>query len=332
MEAAANHPDYPMWSSLLRWSLAQPSDGTTPSPNTPMSEEKRRFLEAALKSLGEDAAAQQAATLGAITAFLEDPESDGSPCVHALERLEDDAVDLDAARDLLKAGALALVLRCCAASNGAVSSAACGVVAAAAQNDPEVQAGGGADAVEALLSAYRRSAAEKDDAWGRRALSAITASTRNAGAVEDAFVRDDAAQVLGSAIRRRTASSDGLRLAAKGAFALKALLEDDATRAPALSSAVAAALSALLAPPVASGDAAADAARLQIREHATRAALLAKCDAATLAPAIAATEAALGDPKLAAACDAEGVADQRALWRGAVEEMGAVERLGGRSA
>ena len=50
--AAAAHPDYPMWSSLLRWSLAQGSDGTSASPQGPMSEEKRKFLEGALKAMG----------------------------------------------------------------------------------------------------------------------------------------------------------------------------------------------------------------------------------------------------------------------------------------
>ena len=108
--AAAAHPDYPMWSSLLRWSLAQGSDGTSASPQGPMSEEKRRFLEGALKAMGEDGAERQRAIFEAVQKFV-DGTGDADACVDALEQLEDDAQDLDAARDLLKVGMLGLVLK-----------------------------------------------------------------------------------------------------------------------------------------------------------------------------------------------------------------------------
>ena len=134
---AGAHPDYPMWSALLRWSLRQGDDGTAPSPQGPMSDEKRRFLEAALKSMGEDDADRQRKLFEAVEAHVargEDPDA----CVDALEQLEDDALDLDAARNLLKLGALGLVVRAVASGDGAVSAAACGVVAAACANDAEV--------------------------------------------------------------------------------------------------------------------------------------------------------------------------------------------------
>ena len=69
--AAAAHPDYPMWSSLLRWSLAQGSDGTSASPQGPMSEEKRKFLEGALKAMGEDGAERQRAIFEAVQKFVD---------------------------------------------------------------------------------------------------------------------------------------------------------------------------------------------------------------------------------------------------------------------
>ena len=77
--AAAAHPDYPMWSSLLRWSLAQGSDGTSASPQGPMSEEKRKFLEGALKAMGEDGAERQRAIFEAVQKFV-----DGAGAEHAL--------------------------------------------------------------------------------------------------------------------------------------------------------------------------------------------------------------------------------------------------------
>ena len=116
--AAAAHPDYPMWSSLLRWSLAQGSDGTSASPQGPMSEEKRRFLEGALKAMGEDGAERQRAIFEAVQKFV------------------DGAGDAD---------------------DAAVAAAACGVVAVATANDAEVQNGAGQQAVDALLGAWRRS-------------------------------------------------------------------------------------------------------------------------------------------------------------------------------
>ena len=120
--AAAAHPDYPMWSSLLRWSLAQGSDGTSASPQGPMSEEKRKFLEGALKAMGEDGAERQRAIFEAVQKFV-DGAGAADACVDALEQLEDDAQDLDAARDLLKVGMLGLVLKAVDADDAAVSAA-----------------------------------------------------------------------------------------------------------------------------------------------------------------------------------------------------------------
>ena len=123
---ASSHPDYPMWSSLLRWSLAQGGDGTTSSPQGPMSDEKREFLEAALKSLGADAAERQKAIFEAIGKYVEAPSEElVDKCAEALEALEDDVIDLDAARDLLKLGCFGLVLKSVSAEHGEVSGAAC---------------------------------------------------------------------------------------------------------------------------------------------------------------------------------------------------------------
>ena len=263
--AAAAHPDYPMWSSLLRWSLAQGSDGTSASPQGPMSEEKRRFLEGALKAMGEDGAERQRAIFEAVQKFV-DGTGDADACVDALEQLEDDAQDLDAARDLLKVGMLGLVLKAVDADDAAVSAAACGVVAVATANDAEVQNGAGQAAVDALLGAWRRSVAAEDDGWGRRALHALCATTRNAP-MEKKYVEKDACDVLKYALLR-SATKDGARLAAKAAFALQALLADDPGRKTHLGSAINAATRHLEAPPLFADDVAADAARRQLREHA----------------------------------------------------------------
>ena len=191
--AAAAHPDYPMWSSLLRWSLAQGSDGTSASPQGPMSEEKRRFLEGALKAMGEDGAERQRAIFEAVQKFV-DGTGDADACVDALEQLEDDAQDLDAARDLLKVGMLGLVLKAVDADDAAVSAAACGVVAVATANDAEVQNGAGQAAVDALLGAWRRSVAS----GGRR-----LGPARAARALRDDAQRAHGEEVCGKRRLRR---------------------------------------------------------------------------------------------------------------------------------
>ena len=266
--AAAAHPDYPMWSSLLRWSLAQGSDGTSASPQGPMSEEKRRFLEGALKAMGEDGAERQRAIFEAVQKFV-DGTGDADACVDALEQLEDEAQDLDAARDLLKVGMLGLVLKAVDADDAAVSAAACGVVAVATANDAEVQNGAGQAAVDALLGAWRRSAAAEDDGWGRaRAARALRDDAQRAHG--EAYVEKDACDVLKYALLR-SATKDGARLAAKAAFALQALLADDPGRKTHLGSAINAATRHLEAPPLFADDVAADAARAAPAPRAPRA-------------------------------------------------------------
>ena len=84
----------------MRWSLAQGSDSTSASPQGP-SEEKRRFLEGALKASGTaPSASAREAVQSSSTA-----RAARTACGRAAE---DDAQDLDAARDLLK-GMLGLV-------------------------------------------------------------------------------------------------------------------------------------------------------------------------------------------------------------------------------
>jgi len=310
LDAAAAHPDYPMWSSLLRWSLAQGSDGTTASPQGPMSEEKRQFLAGALKAMGEDGAERQRVVFEAVQQFV-DGNGDAEKCTDALNQIEDDAQDLDAARDLLKIGMLGLVLKAVDSEVAQVSAAACGVVAAAVANDAEVQAGAGQTAVDALLKAWRRSVSVQNDAWGRRALQALAATTRNAP-MEQAHIERDACEVLKYALAR-SSTKDGARLAAKAAFGLQALLADDAARRTHLGSALNAATRHLEAPPLFADDVATDAARRQLREHCARAVVLA-------GPSKRAEQCAAAAKRFlaagGAACEAEGVADSLAVLEG----------------
>ena len=59
---AASHPDYPMWSALLRWSLTQ-TDGTDEAraPPKAMSAEDREFLAKVMKECTVDHAPMRCA-------------------------------------------------------------------------------------------------------------------------------------------------------------------------------------------------------------------------------------------------------------------------------
>ena len=305
-----------MWSSLLRWSLAQGGDGTTSSPQGPMSDEKREFLEAALKSLGADAAERQKAIFEAIGKYVEAPSEElVDKCAEALEALEDDVIDLDAARDLLKLGCFGLVLKSVSAEHGEVSGAACAVVAAAAQNDPEVQTGMGAPALESLFGAYAVALEREDDGWCRKVLNGMSSLSRGCTALEQTFVGRAGMDVLAPALGRAHTSPGGARLAARAAFVLKALLDDDASRAEALRPALDAALAALGVQTTPVLDPSVNAARSQLHEHATAALIRAKTSKDALKRVVIVAKLALADPNYDKDEDPEGRNDQLKLFQ-----------------
>ena len=232
---AANHPDYPMWSALLRWSLAQ-TDGTEErDPATPMSQEDRDFLTKVMKEVTVDHAKRIGECLEAVSGWTAsakggDAAASEEACVKALEEIEYFIEDLDFARDLCKLGGMAVVLDALDASGGgAVAEAACVLLAAAAQNDPPVQA-----CVAKLKGLGRLVAVWRGDAGTRRTtLAAISAVVRGNGALEKAFVASTAAAELIvdalAAVRDGDApDSDTFRVAAKAAFLLDALATDRA--------------------------------------------------------------------------------------------------------
>ena len=200
---AKNHPDYPMWSALLRWSLKQ-QDGTEASPQKELSAEDRKFLEEALKDVTVD----EAQELGVILQKIDDGDDE------TLVDLEELVERLDLARDLCKMGGMTVVLK--AVKRG--SAAACAVVGTAAQNDQESQDAIAAEGgLEALVQAF-----DHDDSdLKRAAVAGISALIRGNGALETQFLElGTGAFLLTSALRGPP------RLASKAAFLLYALLYD----------------------------------------------------------------------------------------------------------
>ena len=276
---AASHPDYPMWSALLRWSLTQ-TDGTDEAraPPKAMSAEDREFLAKVMKECTVDHAQRIGACLEAVAAWTAGAPGgpDAAACVAALEEIEYFIEDLDFARDLCKLGGMKVVLDALAkAGGGDVARAAAVVVAAAAQNDPPVQACvAKLKGLGSLVAAWRGDAATR-----RTTLAAISAVVRGNGPVEDAFAASGAAAEVVAAALGAVAggdgSSDALRVAAKAAFLLDALACDAGPdRLAALAPAFAAAADAAAKTPASSDadDESAAAARLQLHEFLASAA------------------------------------------------------------
>ena len=256
---AANHPDYPGWAALLRWSLAQ-QDGTKPSDPKAMSAEDRAFLEKVMKELTVDEAQRVGELLKRTEAWLEGDEADAEDALFELEEIVE---RLDLARDLCKLGGIAVVLR--AVKKG--STAACAVIATAAQNDQPAQ---DAIAKEGALEVLVRAFDDGEDPELRRsALSAISSLIRGSAALEQQFVASTGSYLLATAL----GPSSPARLAAKAAFLLYALLDDenDSARVPQLEPALRAALQRSTEPPMESENN--NTAVWQLRESATNAIL-----------------------------------------------------------
>jgi len=215
MEAAASHPDYPMWSALLRWSLSQGGDGTS-SPRGAMSAEDRAFLEKVMKEYTVDVAKAVSEHLSVVSRFA-GGEGEAEACEAALDAIEELTIDLDMARDLCKLGGVREVLRA-ARFEGATSGvrrAAAGVIAAVAQNDEACQNAVAAEGGVATLEDVVERASESDER--RVAFGALSATIRGHPSLEEAFIRGRGPHILSLAL-----GADA-RTASKAAFLLYAI-------------------------------------------------------------------------------------------------------------
>lgn len=217
---ANNHPDYPMWNALLRWSLAQGSDGTTTdSTKQPMSADDRAFIEHVMKELTVDVMQQLVEQLEVASQFSRG-EIGAEACEAALENIAELSQELDIARNICKIDGLRTVFEAMQAeyATSGVRCAACSVVGAIAQNDERCQ-----EAIAALDGAAKLAAvfqAASDSEERRIAFGALSAAIRGNTSLEDAFVQSTAPTVLASALASEP------RTASKAAFLLYALTYD----------------------------------------------------------------------------------------------------------
>lgn len=237
---ATNHPDYPMWNALLRWSLAQGSDGTTDSMKQPMSAEDRTFIEQVMKELTVDVMQQLVEQLEVVSQFSRGEIGGAEACEAALENIAELTQELDIARNVCKIDGLRTIFEAmqaeCATSG--VRRAACCAVSAIAQNDERCQ-----EAIAAIDGATKLAAvfqAATDNEERRVAFGALSATIRGNTSLEDAFIQSTAPTVLASALASEP------RTASKAAFLLYALTYDkpDAVKLEALAPAFEAAVKA----------------------------------------------------------------------------------------
>ena len=233
----AGHPEFPMWSAILRWSLAQQaSDPVARSePPPPLDPEKQKFLTDFFKEYSVDYAKR----LCEILKTLSEGSQPGSGATEeelakALEELEDLVESLDWARDLCKLGGVEVLFGVAEAAETTprVKARALQAVAAATQNDEPTQAAVvakvGLGRLVAAAEASLAGAAAGGEDWARAGFSALSGTVRGNGALEaELLAGGDAARVIAAALRRAADRAEP-RLANKAAFFLKALLVSDA--------------------------------------------------------------------------------------------------------
>lgn len=206
------------WLGLLKWSLAY-SDGTVPSEESmqPMSEEKRKFLEAVMKDGIIDEGKRMRAILAELTLILEplfakNKNSDSPEALaEAIEKLNVDEISelmlelqdiveqIDYARDFMKMGGIPFLLGCANERSlipSSIRADSLSILATMAQNNPPVQ--------EALLVVedglstlgklfFEESQTQEEDIQGimrSRILRAISCAIRGHIVGEESFCRN----------------------------------------------------------------------------------------------------------------------------------------------
>lgn len=153
--------DNGIWLGLLKWSLAY-QDGTRPSEESlqPMSEEKRKFLEAVMKDGIIDEGKRMRAILAEVTlafepilnqrskevetnSILEPPTLEReNEMLELLLELQDIVEQIDYARDFMKIGGIPFLLGCASDHKVvpiSIRTRCLGILATMAQNNPPVQ-------------------------------------------------------------------------------------------------------------------------------------------------------------------------------------------------
>nr|CAG4640403.1 EOG090X0EEI [Daphnia pulex] len=205
---------------LLRFAIegTAAEDRTT---TTSMSEERRRWLEEALRGLSVDVVAEISKSLNILNPDrVESPEEDPQEMEEALEMITDFADSMDTANDFHKIGGFFILIPCLNSPHDGVRWRCCQLIGTLTQNNPYCQQHVlNEDLLPILLKML-----ENDDCEEARikALYAISCLTRECAEAQDAFVHCDGF----SSLLRALQSSLG-KLKIKASFLLTCLCNEN---------------------------------------------------------------------------------------------------------
>eukprot|EP00753_Platysulcus_tardus_P012584 PLAT3455.1.p1 GENE.PLAT3455.1~~PLAT3455.1.p1 ORF type:complete len:355 (+),score=186.24 PLAT3455.1:161-1225(+) len=126
-----------VWPGLLKWSLAH-SDGTGETEWTEMTEERKKFLEEAVREWVVDAVERMGKLMDAVKAEETDEEAVAAKEA-ALDALLDMVDNIDTARDFVKLGGVVYLLQNLDSASAGVAALSAEVLATLVQNNPQVQ-------------------------------------------------------------------------------------------------------------------------------------------------------------------------------------------------
>uniref|UniRef100_A0A7S3GSH5 Nucleotide exchange factor Fes1 domain-containing protein n=1 Tax=Spumella elongata TaxID=89044 RepID=A0A7S3GSH5_9STRA len=196
MEGAGN------WLGLLKWSLAQTSDGTVPSEITPMTEEDKKWLEQVMRECVKDEPKRMNEIMGIFVKMLEEglTEDKSEEVIELLDELQFMVEQVDMAGVFAKFGGFQCLLGLVESENLTAEARAMAgsTLAALSQNNLEVQeivfkSG----MLDRLAKVYIKS---ESVLLCNKVLYAISCSIRNHAAAEEYFVLHFAEATLPKAI------------------------------------------------------------------------------------------------------------------------------------
>lgn len=211
MEGAGN------WLGLLKWSLAQTSDGTVPTEITPMSEEDKKWLEQVMRECVKDEPKRMNEIMGIFVTMLEEglTEDRSEEIIELLDELQFMVEQVDMAGVFAKFGGFQCLLGLVESAN--ISAEARGMAASTlaslTQNNLEVQ-----DIVftsgmlDRLAKVYLQS---ESVLLCNKVLYGISCSIRNHAAAEEYFVLHFAEATLPKAISAAAKADESTASAAE---------------------------------------------------------------------------------------------------------------------
>lgn len=224
------------WLALLKWSLAQTSDGTVPTEATPMSEEDKKWLEQVMRECVKDEPKRMNEIMGIFVKMLEEglTEDKSEEIIELLDELQFMVEQVDMAGVFAKFGGFQCLLGL--VEGEAITAEARGMAASTlaslTQNNLEVQ-----DIVftsgmlDRLAKVYLKS---ESVLVCNKVLYAISCSIRNHAAAEEYFVLHFAEATLPKAISAAakadaSTASGAEALTSRALFLSNALVMSDHT-------------------------------------------------------------------------------------------------------